>query len=124
MTLGGFFLLIDCTLASGNEQDEIRVIQQRHDNFGTQFKRAKPANQETTQYLSQIASKTKNVIHSNLPPKQVEEQLKKLEQLYKKNILTKVEFESKWRMVYPSPVVGDHEGLTEDQKELMKGLKE
>ncbi|KAG2382475.1 hypothetical protein C9374_005055 [Naegleria lovaniensis] len=125
LSIGGFFFLIDCTGELLNEslenQSAVRVVQQRHDNFGSEFRNAKPANTETSKLLNQIASKTKNVIHSTLPPKDVEEKLLKLEQLYRKNILTKSEFEAKWRQLYPPPM--DDEGLTEEQKELMTRLR-
>jgi len=123
LSCGGFFFLVDCTgeLLAENAESNIRVIQQKHDNFGKEFKNATPIDQQTADKLKQLSQRTKNIINSTLPPKQVEEQLTKLEQLYKKGILNKEEFEAKWKALYPTVV--DDEGLNDEQKEMIAKLK-
>lgn len=115
--------MVDCTgeLLAENAESNIRVIQQKHDNFGKEFKNATPIDQQTADKLKQLSQRTKNIINSTLPPKQVEEQLTKLEQLYKKGILNKEEFEAKWKALYPTVV--DDEGLNDEQKEMIAKLK-
>ena len=135
LSIGGFFILIDCTEEIGSENN-IKVIQQKHDNFGPSYKNYKYANKETENSINNVSSQCKNLINSNLPPKQIEEQLKKLEQLFRKDILTREEFEGKWKMVYQpiSSTLGNRyvndsngnsemEGFTPDQIELLSKLR-
>ncbi|KAL9643143.1 hypothetical protein ABK040_001632 [Willaertia magna] len=129
LTHNGYFFLIDCTgeLLTNNSESQIRVIQQRHDNFGSEFQgwKCKIEDQKTRERIATIEKTTKNVIRSTLPPKDVEEQLKKLEGLFRKGILTKEEFETKWRLVYPTVVNNDDsdEGLTKEQEEMLAKLQ-